>query len=41
MMVTEQAALKAQAQFARIQNFIDQAVQDGQRIDWVERDLVR
>jgi hypothetical protein len=41
MMVTEQAALKAQEQFEQIQNFIGQAVQDGRRIDSVERDLMR
>jgi hypothetical protein len=41
MMVTELAALKAQEQFEQIQNFIGQAVQDGRRIDSVERDLMR
>jgi hypothetical protein len=41
MIVTEQAALKAQEQFEQIQNFIGQAVQDGRRIDSVERDLMR
>jgi hypothetical protein len=39
-MVTEQAALKAQEQFEQIQDFIGQAVQDGRRIDSVERDLM-
>jgi hypothetical protein len=41
MMVTERAALKAQEQFEQIQDFIGQAVQDGRRIDSVERDLMR
>jgi len=40
MMVTEQAALKAQEQFEQIQDFIGQAVRDGRRIDSVERDLM-
>ena len=41
IMVTEQAALKAQSQFEQIQGFIRQAVQDGLRIDTVERNLMR
>ena len=41
IMVTEQAALKAQSQFEQIQGFISQAVQDGLRIDTVERNLMR
>ncbi len=41
IMVTEQAALKAQSQFEQIQGFISQAVQDGWRIDTVERNLMR
>jgi hypothetical protein len=41
IMGTELAALKAQAQFEQIQDCISQAVRDGQRIDSVERDLMR
>jgi hypothetical protein len=39
-MVTEHAALKAREPFEQIQDFIGQAVQDGRRIDSVERDLM-
>lgn len=41
MMVTELVGLKPQEQFEQIQKFIGQAVQDGRRIDSVERDLMR
>jgi hypothetical protein len=41
MMVTELAAHNDQAQVEQIQNFVSQAVQDGRRIDSVERDLMR
>jgi hypothetical protein len=40
MMVTEQAALKAQERFEQIRDFIGQAVRDGRRIDSVERELI-
>jgi hypothetical protein len=41
MLVTEQAARKAQEQFEDIQNFIGHAVQDGRWIDSVEPVLIR
>jgi hypothetical protein len=37
----EQAALKAQQQFDALQDFVQQAARDGQRIDTVERELFR
>jgi hypothetical protein len=42
MIITpEQAALKAQVQFDALRDFIQKAAQDGQRIDTVERGLMR
>jgi len=42
MIITpEQAALKAQAQFGQLLDAVQQAAQDSQRIDTVERDLMR
>src|SRR4051812_27795389 len=42
MIITpEQAALKAQHQFDALRDFVEQAAQDGQRIDTVERELFR
>jgi hypothetical protein len=42
MIITpEQAALKAQAQFDALRDFVQQAARDGQRIDTVERELFR
>ena len=42
MIITpEQAALKAQEQFDALRDFVQQAAQDGQRIDTVERELFR
>jgi hypothetical protein len=42
MIITpEQAALKAQEQFEDLQALVEQAAQDGQRIDTVERELFR
>lgn len=42
MIITpEQAALKAQERFAHLLNLVRQAGHDGQRIDTVERDLMR
>ncbi len=41
MMTLEQAALKAQAQFEALQVLVEQAAEDGQRIDTVERELFR
>jgi hypothetical protein len=41
MMVTELAPLKAKAQFEQMLSFIRQAAEEGQRIDSVERDLMR
>jgi hypothetical protein len=41
MMITELAPLKAQAQFEQMLGFIRQAAEEGQRIDSVERDLMR
>src|SRR5262245_49476973 len=41
MMAPEQAALKAQHQFDALRDFVQQAAQDGQRIDTVERELFR
>jgi hypothetical protein len=40
-MVTERAAHNGQAQVEQIQDSVSQAVQDGRRIDSVERDLMR
>src|SRR5690349_14279764 len=37
----EQAALKAQHQFEALRDFVQQAAQDGERIDTVERELFR
>jgi hypothetical protein len=37
----EQAALKAQQQFDALRDFVQQAAQEGQRIDTVERELFR
>lgn len=41
MMPPEQAALKVQEQFDALRNFVQQAAQEGQRIDTVERELFR
>jgi hypothetical protein len=41
IMAPELAALKARQQFDHLQDLINQAAQDGQRIDSVERDLMR
>src|SRR3954452_22987893 len=42
MIITpEQAALKAQAQFDALRDFVEQAARDGQRIDTVEREVFR
>jgi hypothetical protein len=42
MIITpEQAALKAQHQFDALRDFVQQAAQEGQRIDTVERELFR
>ena len=41
MMTPEQAALKAQEQFGALQALVEQAAQDGRRIDTVERELFR
>jgi hypothetical protein len=41
MMTPEQAALKARDQFDALQGFVQQAAQDGQRIDTVEREVFR
>jgi hypothetical protein len=41
MMTPEQAALKAQEQFEALQVLVEQAAEDGQRIDTVERELFR
>ncbi len=41
MMSPEQAALKARDQFDALQDFVQQAAQDSQRIDTVERELFR
>jgi hypothetical protein len=42
MIITpEQAALKAQRQFDALRGFVQQAAQDGERIDVVERELFR
>src|ERR1700757_941223 len=41
MMTPEQAALKARGQFDALQGFVQQAAQDDQRIDTVERERFR
>jgi hypothetical protein len=42
MIITpEQAALKAQHQFDALRDFVHQAARDGQRIDTVEREVLR
>ena len=42
MIITpEQAALKARHQFDALRDFVEQAAQDGQRIDTVEREVFR
>jgi hypothetical protein len=41
ILAPEQAALKAQHQFDALRDFVEQAAQDGQRIDTVERELFR
>src|SRR5690349_5879354 len=41
IMTPEQDALKAQEQFEALQVFVEQAARDGQRIDTVERELLR
>src|SRR3954452_15318905 len=42
MIITpEQAALKAREQFDALRDFVEQAAQDGQRIDTVEREVFR
>ena len=41
IMTPEQAALKAREQFEALRDFVQQAAQDGQRIDTVERELFR
>jgi hypothetical protein len=42
MIITpEQAALEAQQQFDALRDFVQQAAQDGQRIDTVEREVFR
>jgi hypothetical protein len=42
MMITpEQASLKAGHQFEALRDFVEQAAQDGQRIDTVEREVFR
>jgi hypothetical protein len=41
ILAPEQAALKAQQQFDALRDFVQQAAQDGQRIDAVERGLFR
>jgi hypothetical protein len=41
IMTPEQAALKAHDQFDALSQFVQQAAQDGTRIDTVERELFR
>jgi hypothetical protein len=41
ILAPEQAALKAQQQFDALRDFVQQAAQEGQRIDTVERELFR
>jgi hypothetical protein len=41
MMTPEQAALKAWHQFNALRDFVQQAAQDGQRVDTVEREVFR
>src|SRR5262245_1662837 len=41
MMTPEQTALKARQQFDALRDFVQQATRDGQRIDAVERELLR
>ena len=41
ILAPEQAALKAQHQFDALRDFVQQAARDGQRIDTVERGLMR
>jgi hypothetical protein len=41
IMAPEQAALKAQEQFDGLMDLVQKAAQDGQRIDTVERELLR
>src|SRR5262249_61532514 len=41
IMTPERDALKAREQFEALQVFVEQAAQDGQRIDTVERELLR
>jgi hypothetical protein len=41
MMTPEQAALKARHQFDALRDFVQQAAQDGQRVDTVEREVFR
>jgi hypothetical protein len=41
MMTPEQASLQAQGQFDALRDFVQRAAQDGQRIDTVERELLR
>src|ERR671916_3282771 len=41
ILAPEQAALKAQDQFDALSQFVQQAAQDGQRIDTVEREVFR
>jgi hypothetical protein len=41
ILAPEQAALKAQHQFDALRDFVQQAAQDGQRIDTVEREVFR
>src|SRR4051794_33934894 len=41
ILAPEQAALKAQDQFDALRDFVQQAAQDGQRIDTVEREVFR
>ncbi len=41
ILAPEQAALKAQHQFEDLRDFVQQAAQDGERIDTVERGLMR
>ena len=41
IMIQEEALLKGREQFERLVNLVRQAPQDGQRIDTVERELMR
>jgi hypothetical protein len=41
IMTPEQAALKAQEQFDGLMDLVQKAARDGQRIDTVERELMR